>query len=179
MGAARARPWLPGFLAAASEGPYRRGDPVALPAGTAVSADGEAVVAVGGNATFFVQWVTEESYSEFLESPLKEDARVLPVRRTSAGHRFRSVASVAEEATLEEFGDWPLPGPRVMTWCLDFLRKENHSFELHHERFRQLTKTDDAGWGIAEHQELSLMLQHLASYDQCDIVNLAGAESMV
>ena len=66
-----------------------------------------------------------------------------------------------------------------MVWCLDFLRKENHSFELHHERFRQHSKMESSGWGISEHQEFSLMLQHLACYDQCDLVNLAATEAIV
>ena len=87
--------------------------------------------------------------------------------------------SVAEDASLEEFADWPPPGPRAMSWCLDFLRKENRSFEMHRERFRTLAKADATSWGISEHQELSFMLQHFAAYDQCDVVNLAGAEATV
>ena len=49
--------------------------------------------------------------------------------------------------------------------------------EQHHERFRQLTKTDAGNWGIGEHWQLCQFLKFAGEIDQLDLTNLAWAET--
>jgi hypothetical protein len=69
-------------------------------------------------------------------------------------------------------------GPRTASWCMGFLKKEGRSLELHHERFKQVTKAEAGGWGIPEHKELCGYLTYLCLYDQMDASNVAAAEMM-
>ena len=173
-----AAPPLPAYLVAKSQGPWRYGDPVPLPPGTAVSSDGKAVIAVSYTETVFAQYVTEATYQAFMDGAVADDARILPIRRSAGGSRSRSWASLAEDSRAEAFGDWPIAGPRSTAWCLDFLKREGRSLELHHERFRQVARVDGAAWGIAEHAELCNILEYLGLYDQVDMANLVGVEAM-
>ena len=85
--------------------------------------------------------------------------------------------SLADECAEEAATDWPLPGPRSAAWCLDFLRREGEGVERHHERFRQLTKTDAGNWGIGEHWQLCQFLKFAGEIDQLDLTNCVSVEA--
>ena len=109
---------------------------------------------------------------------IEDEARVLPLRRSAAGTRVRTWATMSDDVREEPFADWPVGGPRSASWCVDFLMKEGRTLQQHHERFRQLAKAEATGWGIAEHAELCSVMEHLALFDQVDVTNLAGCEMM-
>ena len=176
--ATSAAPPLPAHLVAKSQGPWRYGDPVPLPPGTAVSSDGKAVIAVNYTETAFAQYATEASYQEFMDGAVADDVRILPIRRSAGASRTRSWASLAEDSRAEAFGDWPIAGPRSTAWCLEFLKREGRSLELHHERFKQVARVDGGAWGSAEHAELCNILEYLGLYDQVDMANLVGIEAI-
>ena len=100
------------------------------------------------------------------------------MRRTAAGNRVRTCASVNEDLREEKFDGWPVVGPRCLSWCADFLMREGRTLQLHYERFWTLAKVELTSWGIAEHAELCYMLEAMALYDQADVSNLASAEMM-
>lgn len=118
------------------------------------------------------------SVRAFWHSAVSNESRVLPLRRSAGGARDRRWACVQENCREEDAADWPFSGPRTVTWCLQFIRRENRTLELHHERFRALALDDGAAWGIAEHKEVCGFLTLLALYDQIDVVNRAAAESL-
>jgi len=165
-------------LVAKAEHGYRFGDPVAVLPGTLVTADGKCLVDVGGGKSVFAQLVPAEGVAAFMDSAVVDEARVLPIRRSTAGERARTWASIADDSHVEEFKDWPIAGPRSVSWCLAFLKQEGRNIELHHERFKALAKVDYSAWGMVEHKEISGFLQHLCGYDQLDPANLACAEAM-
>ncbi len=169
---------VPGYLVAKAEHGYRFGDPIAVPAGTAIAADGKCIVDLGGGRFVFAVYVRAEDLGAFLDGAVVDEARLLPIRRSPAGERTRSWTSIADDSRLEEFRDWPIVGPRSVAWCLSFLKQEGRNIEPLHERVRQLAKADYSSWGVIEHKEISGYLQHLCGYDQLDPAILACAESM-
>ena len=103
--------------------------------------------------------LVEESLVEgFFANLASSEARVLPVQRTKAGTRHRSWGSVQEDSSQVEGDDWPVPGPRTVGWCLEFLRKGGDTIEGHHERFRQPLRLDDGAWEVAKHFQICQIL---------------------
>jgi len=126
----------------------------------------------------FVELVGAADLQDFLERPVRAEARVLPIRASSGGHRHRSWESIANDSRLEDFSDWPLPLPRTVPWCLDFLRREAETIERHHERFRSVCKLDSQMWGVSEHFQLCQILKLAGEYDQNDLANSAAFEAV-
>ena len=149
-----------------------------MPPGTVVAADGKCVVDLGGGQFVFAQQVAPEDHQEWCDRALADEARVLPLRRSAKGDRSRSWSSVAEESTEEAMADWPLEGPRSTHWCLQFLKKEGRTLELHHERFKNVGKLESSMWGVSEHKELCAFLTFFCLFDQIDPSNSAGCEAI-
>lgn len=141
--------------------------------------DGKAVIDLGaGQCVFAVRLASAADYQVFVDSAVGDDARVLPLRRTAGGLRLRTWTSVEEDGHEEPFEDWPLRGPRSTSWCLDFLKREGRTLELHHKRFKLAAKLEPNGWGVQEHRELCQYLTLLCTFDQIDVRNLAAGEAM-
>ena len=96
---------MPGYLFMAGAYGIKFGDPVALPTGTAVSADGKALVDLGGGKYVPVKYVTLQDHAVFLDRAVADEARVLPLRRSPAGERHRAWPSVADDSREEAFAD--------------------------------------------------------------------------
>lgn len=141
------------------------------------SPDGQVLADSGGGWYVCGEIVLASEEGELLDSFVKDEARIRPLRRAAAGTRERTWASTADECVLEGEGDWPRSGPRSTDWCLMCIKKEGRALELHHERFRQLVMGDYTWWGVSEHKEISSDLSLMALYDQYDVVNSAAAEA--
>ena len=163
------------WRAAMSLGGVAYGDPVQVDAaavGRAVF--GRSVMDMGNGEGLFVELVEPADLQDFLERLVRSEARVLPVRT----RRHRSWESIANGSRLENFNDWPLPLPRTVPWCFDFLRREGETIERHRERFRSICKLDSQMWGVSEHFQLCQILKLAGEYDQNDLANSAAYEAV-
>ncbi len=100
---------VPGYFVARSGGGFKFGDPAVVPPGIPMSADGKAVVGVGGGVAFFVEYVIAATAQTVLDGAVKDPARLLALRTSACGDRCGTWTSVAEESRSEEFGVWPVP----------------------------------------------------------------------
>ena len=103
------------------------------------------------------------------------DARCLKVEYVG-GRRHREFTTLAEDCGEEDFPDFPLTGPRTVSWCLTFLRRRRHPTD-HHALWKTVTRLSSDSWGVAEHENLAHLLTLSAEYDQLDLSNLAWAEA--
>jgi hypothetical protein len=108
-----------------------------------------------------------------------EDARTLPVMRNSAGERFRDVKAVAERISTVEFEDWPLEGPRTMKWWWTEISRSWMGPVARHHAWRHENHLNDDDHQAVLHELLCEVLELLGCVDQCDLPNLAAAESAV
>ena len=83
-------------------GKISHGDPVTVPAAVAARAvQGRTVVDLGHGVVVFCEFVEPQALQAFLDRPINAEARVLPVRVTSSGQRYRSWESLANESRQE------------------------------------------------------------------------------
>ena len=104
------------------------------------------------------------------------DARVLAVESGSRG-RGRTFPSYVDAVSEEDFDDFPITGPRSVTWCLEFLRKR-HQPSDHHLMFKTAAKLQSDQWGVQEHEHLMRFIEFGCLYDQLDLTNLAIGEAL-
>ena len=65
-----------------------------------------------------------------------------------------------------------------MTWCLNFLKREGRTLELHHERFKAACKLDGGSWGVQEHLSLTGAIKAAVMVDQLDPANSVALEML-
>lgn len=132
LGGVALSPVFPGVFCARGEHGVRFGDPVAAPAGQRYSVDGKTIADLGAGQCIFALRISAAEYQTLLDSAVGDGAHVLPLRRTAGGVRQRTWTSVEEDGREEPFEDWPIRGPRWTAWCLDCLKREGRTLELHH-----------------------------------------------
>lgn len=105
-----------------------------------------------------------------------DDARTLPVRYASAGVRHREFRSSLELMAQDDFADFPIRGPRMCKWALDFMLEHGGTPRGWHRRWQSDMRFNAADSGVSLHEACCLMLEAMASYDQLNCANLAAAE---
>jgi hypothetical protein len=111
-----------------------------------------------------------------LDAP--EDARTLPVERSSAGERHRVWRSVADALSEAAFSDWPLSGPRTAAWYAREIGRTGMGPVSRHHAWRQENNLKNEDGHSVRHEMLSEVLELLGSCDQLDLSNLAGVEAL-
>ena len=109
---------------------------------------------------------------------VEDDPRVLMCHFESDGRRFRKLAECEPEWQLESFDDWPLQGERNLPYSCRQLRREERTWLGHHDNWVKLSGVRNNDRSVHEHLVLCTSLHHLVTYDQLQLVNLAGAEAI-
>ncbi|CAK0812161.1 unnamed protein product [Prorocentrum cordatum] len=137
-----------------------------------------------GKDSVFVEF-SDEDEGDFVKRvaprpPPKEssaqDARTLAIKFNPQGH-MRDWRDVVDSCQQEEFEDFPVSGPRSMSWCLHFLRRRHTPLD-HHLMFRSTCSLKPEQWGVvAEHETLLRIIELAGQYDQLDVTSLACMEA--
>ena len=126
------------------------------------------------------EWVADVDFEEWRGVSEDGDVRILPIQYDLvSGERHRSLEESAALLSPATFGDWPIDGPRSMSWFTRNLRKSHLTFLTHHQKWIAQSGIRDGDRVRHEHSSLCRALDLLASYDQLNIANLAGAEAML
>eukprot|EP00971_Amphidinium_carterae_P349731 6491187-Amphidinium_carterae.2 len=156
------------------------GNIVGLEAGTHVYGGKYAVIEVSAGRFVFAEKVAEEDLQEFMGRCVLNEARVLPTKRLAQGGRLRTIAEIVDVAKEKVFDerDWPMAGPRTVSWVLHYLHREGIGVEAHHERVRSMLRLEGSSYGVAEHQVLSSIFRLGIEVDQIDPTNLCCFEAI-
>ena len=73
--------------------------------------------------------------------------------------------------------DWPLPGTRTTSWCVDYLVRMGQTIESHHEDFVRRCKLERNSLGANQHRQATNFVLFLAEIDQYDVCNSMSAEA--
>ena len=168
------------WLAAEKLGDIEIGDPVNEPP-FELRRGARALAPLDEGGYIFAKWCAPAEGEALRQTakgdPVKvpSDARTLAVKMGNLG-RHRDFGTLAEECEEESFEDFPLMGPRTVSWCLGFLRKRRSPSD-HHILFKTVAKLQPECRGVVEHENLCQMVELAGSYDQDDLTNAAWAEA--
>lgn len=151
------------------------GDEVVPPVGFVDPEGVRAVIEVAGGQSICCHYIATPETQDFLALACAHDARVLPIRTTPGGDRFRGIIEYANSVKEEPITSG-LPGPRSANWCIQFLKRANHTPEQHHEFLVRLCKLEPNAWGVQDHFNICQALKHAMEVDQVDMCNLVFGE---
>lgn len=104
------------------------------------------------------------------------DTRILGMSTNAGKRRKLQWRELCMKAQEENFSDWPVPGPRTVRWCLDFLNRRGGGPLDHHKWWVSTHRLTDDLWGVAEHEWIMKMADSAGCYDQVDLCNLSHME---
>ena len=108
------------------------------------------------------------------------DARILPIKRNTAGERYRSIKEVAEISAESDFhDDWLIDGPRSAAWPLQQTGRLGLDPVARCNQWKHDNKQQDDQFTAVIHEVLSEIYEYMLTYDQLDVVNLASAECLL
>ena len=170
-----------------SVGDLHCGDQI-VPGGSALVYDNRALDSVQGKWVCLAASPQDETKDEFLNRfsfanvvlESMGDARVLPVyTRASDGKRERTWESVCAEVRKAELPHFAVDGPRTVTWCIAYLRRQQMHPEDYHIRWRQRHRLNIHDWGVVQHQLALRTVSIAGCADQLDLPNLAAIEHLM
>ena len=97
----------------------------------------------------------------------------MPIHRSGLGVRHRAFKESVDDMRETAWSDWPLTGPRTCLFVITFIAEHNSTPEQRRVRFCTEGRLQQTDPGAAEHGVLLKILQLGASYDQCDLPQLA------
>ncbi|CAE8724937.1 unnamed protein product [Polarella glacialis] len=109
---------------------------------------------------------------------VEEDVRVLPVTFDAGDERWKSLEDAVPLYYEEDFEDYPLGGPRTMAHTVRQLKRMSMSFLQQHEAWVRKSGIRSADRAVHEHLAICRCLHLLATYDQVNMPNIAGAEAL-
>ena len=158
--------------------PFKRGDQVDLD-GSEVVRGSRGVINIGGGQYAAIADLGDADAEEFRASLSHHDGRLQRLERDTAHRRhkpWRRAVELMEETSVT---DWPVPGPRTVLWCCQFLSKRTGG-PVDWDRFwRSVHKLNLDMWGVAEHEASLRALEHACCWDQLEVCNLAAFEVMM
>ena len=80
--------------------------------------------------------------------------------------------SIDEVATDE----WPVTGPRTVSWVTAFFVRRATGPEDHHRWWRTTCRLNNSDWGVSEHGQCCRYLEVAGCFDQLDLPNVAVLE---
>ena len=107
------------------------------------------------------------------------DLRTLPVRYNVGGTRFREFRSAVEAVDEVTFPDWPLPGPRTVGWCMQFMLDAAGTPRGWHNRWKADCRLQPHDAGVAAHEQVCTLLEQGCCFDQLQVVNLVTFEALL
>ena len=113
------------------------------------------------------------------DKPEDDDVRTLEVAYDAGEERWQRLDTAVPKYVEEDFADWPLAGPRSCGYVMRQLRRSNLNWMTQHESWVARSGVRASDRSVHEHRALSRALEYLASYDQLQVPNLAGAEVIV
>eukprot|EP00746_Dinoflagellata_sp_MGD_P159731 gnl/MRDRNA2_/MRDRNA2_86757_c1_seq1.p1 gnl/MRDRNA2_/MRDRNA2_86757_c1~~gnl/MRDRNA2_/MRDRNA2_86757_c1_seq1.p1 ORF type:complete len:406 (+),score=88.05 gnl/MRDRNA2_/MRDRNA2_86757_c1_seq1:297-1514(+) len=108
-----------------------------------------------------------------------DDLRTLPVRYDHQGERWRDYPEAVAIMDSDDFGDWPLTGPRNALWRLKQLKRSGLTPLTQHQKWCERSKVGKTDRAKHEHECLAKVLDSAVSYDQLNACNLACIERVV
>ena len=141
-------------------GSYDYGDNVVLPP-DAVTSGGASLWIIDG-IPIAAKPVKECDLEDFMSLVARQDARILPITRGRHGRRYKSWLRVSEDCEEVDMADWPLPGTRTTSWCVDYLVLIGQTIESHHEDFVRRCKLERNSWGVHQHWQATNFVSFLA-----------------
>ena len=112
-------------------------------------------------------------------APSSSDARVLGVQFNAQGVRQRLWRDVVLKIQQVDFKDWPMPGPRTVLWCAQFVDRRGGGPMDHHRWWISNLKLNVTDFGVQEHEHGMRAFQFFGEYDQVDLPNLVGLEVII
>ena len=73
--------------------------------------------------------------------------------------------------------DWPLPGTRTTSWCVDYRVRMGQTIESHHEDFVRRCELERNSWGVHQYWQATNFVKFLAEVDQHNVYNSVSAEA--
>jgi hypothetical protein len=120
-----------------------------------------------------------DNVDEFRGGEAHADARILPLEFQGRKRQERTWKEVTNCTSQIAVLDWNLPGPRTVTWCVQFINRQSGGPEGHHRQWKLVFKLDEENWGVAEHGGIMKAVARFAEFDGVDLSNLAGAELLL
>ncbi len=126
------------------------------------------------------EWVEDAKFEEWLATTACSDLRTMPVQYDlGSGERYRSLEDAAPLLTPAKFNDWPVDGPRSVSWFIKALRKSHLTFITHHQTWVHRSGVREGDRVVHEHMALRRSMNLLACYDQVNVANFAGCGAMM
>ena len=157
-----------------SEGEKMRGEVVGLVGDEILQ--GDIGLKPEGGKFFAIRKMKRSDLTLYTGKEAAADARLLGISFQGVARSERQWRDLSREIRQEEFSDWVVPGPRTATWCVQFINRKNGGPTDHHKWWSQAHGLKPDSCGMAEHDNLSKILDRLGRYDGLDLSNLAGAE---
>ena len=129
-----------------------------------------------GAQHFAIRRVKRTEIGEYAGREAAADARLLGITFQGTARSDRQWRDLSREVRQEDFSDWVVPGPRTASWCVQYINRKNGGPTDHHKWWSQAHGLKPDSWGMAEHDNLSKVLDRLGRYDGLDLTNLSGAE---
>ncbi len=107
-----------------------------------------------------------------------QDLRVLPAHFECDGRRHRRLEDCQPKYSVDEFEDWPIDGDRSLQASTRDLRRAGLTWLLRHESWVAKSGVSRADRSFKEHAVLCRALRFFTTFDQLNLPNLAGCETL-
>ena len=130
---------------------------------------------------YFMELVLDSQYEDFMAEPIKNEARVLPLKIDTSGRRAMTFPEAVKTMKKVQISGWSekLGGPRTLLWYLEQLVLKNKTCEEWHVAVKAAAGVDSDGFGMAEHKAFLRMIQEMILFDGYDASNSLVAEKMI
>jgi hypothetical protein len=126
-----------------------------------------------------VRNIRDEDVEVFKALEGVHDPRVQSGAPFSHGRVRRPWGPAVSESTEVKLLDWPVPGPRTVQWCIEWLERRNTTPLAHHRWFVNSFGVKNDHFGIDAHSTAMRVLEELIVYDGVNVANLAGVEILM
>jgi len=128
-----------------------------------------------GTEYVFIIWMTVDEKEAWLKLQAPVDSRILAVRQRG-GRRDREWVDASDGSVETSYSDWPVKGPRTVSWCMEFLQTQSGGASGHHLTWRRLAGVSPEDYGVNEHSLILEAMAIAAKYDQINLKNSAAFE---
>ncbi|CAK0870540.1 unnamed protein product, partial [Prorocentrum cordatum] len=159
------------------------GDDVAMPSDALISPDGRMglePVPCSTERVLVERLRTDETPSDYVggkgPSASSSDACVVGAQCNSQGVRQRVWREVSVKVQQVEFKDWPMPRPRTVLGCVQFVDRRGDGPMDHRRGWMGNLKLSNTYFGVQEHRHGMQAFQFFGEYGQIDFPNQVGLE---
>ena len=117
-----------------------------------------------------------EDWKDLKQSGPGRDLRIASNWRDSAGHRHSSLAASLNVYRDTKFADWPFRGPKAVSELLRGVQKSGQELSTYDLFWSSRSGIVKQPAVAITHRNIFAVLHLLQSYDQIDLLNMAGAD---